>query len=180
MKRTSLKLFLLVSLSTYLLSAKAIAEGGENRPKHETHSVLMYNIMKYTKWPSAIENSSEFKVAVIGDKDLYKTLIEWYGTKKRGEQNYKIKYYNSVDDMPTDVQVIYLADNKTSAFEMLRQKIEGKSILTVTEGKGLAEKGSNINFKMINNILKFEMNKESIQKANLQISSILESLAIIV
>ncbi|MEM7552170.1 MAG: YfiR family protein [Bacteroidota bacterium] len=181
MKQVNLKLFLLLAALAFGFSLKAnTGLGDDSRPLHEIHSMMMYNFMKYTKWPAAVESNSKFKIAIIGDKDLHNTLVSWYGTKKRGSQSYDIKYYGSVSEAPVDAQVIYLASNKSKEFETLKQKIEGKPVLTVTDGNGLAKKGSNINFKVVNGKLKFEMNTESVANANLQISSSLQSLAIII
>jgi hypothetical protein len=52
--------------------------------------------------------------------------------------------------------------------------------LIVTDKKGLAEKGSGINFKMEGNKLKFEMNQASIESANLKVSGQLTSMAILI
>jgi hypothetical protein len=55
-----------------------------------------------------------------------------------------------------------------------------RGTLTISEAPNLAEKGSAINFVILNNKLKFEINRNSIYKAGIKISAQLLKLAIIV
>ena len=53
-----------------------------------------------------------------------------------------------------------------------------KAILIISDSEGLARKGTAINFVIIDDRLKFEMNLKAIQDAGLRISSQLLKLAI--
>jgi hypothetical protein len=53
-------------------------------------------------------------------------------------------------------------------------------VLIVTEGKNLATKGAAINFIMINNKMKFEINQTAMRNAGLRVSNQLLDLAIVV
>lgn len=171
-------LVLIVGLVHNFLNANN--SNNDNRPIHEIHSMMIYNFLKYTKWPESAEKVANFKISVIGDEELYETLVKWYGPKKRGSQNYSISFHKSVSEFDNDAHIVYLAKNKSREFSELKEMIAGKPILTVTNGSGLAKKGSNINFKLVSGSLKFEMNLDSVKKSNLQIASSLQSLAILI
>jgi len=53
-------------------------------------------------------------------------------------------------------------------------------VLTVTDGNGLGQKGSCINFKVVDGKLKFELNQAVIGTSNLKVSSQLSSMAILI
>ncbi len=56
----------------------------------------------------------------------------------------------------------------------------GKSVLTITDGNGLGQKGSCINFKVVDGKLKFELNQGVVTGSNLKVSSQLSSMAILI
>jgi hypothetical protein len=50
----------------------------------------------------------------------------------------------------------------------------------ITDKNGLGAKGSSINFKVVDNKLKFELNSKAIEASNLKVSGALSSMAIII
>ncbi len=77
-------------------------------------------------------------------------------------------------------QVIYVGKAKSNQFENIKNNIGAKSILTITDGNGLGQKGSCINFKVVDGKLKFEMNQGTLTGSNLKVSSQLSSMAIMI
>ncbi len=59
-------------------------------------------------------------------------------------------------------------------------KFKNISTLIITEKKGMAKQGAGINFVIVNNKQKFELNKANISKYNLKVSPNLINLAILV
>ena len=76
--------------------------------------------------------------------------------------------------------VVYLGRSKSNQFEEIKNTISGKPVLTITNGNGLAQKGSCINFKVIDGKLKFEMNQGTLTNSNLKVSGQLVSMAILI
>ncbi len=65
-------------------------------------------------------------------------------------------------------------------FDVIKSSVTGKSVLTVTDGNGMGEKGSCINFKVIDGKLKFELNQATVSGSNLKVSTQLSSMAILI
>ena len=118
-------------------------------------------------------------VGVMGEDDVYNTLKLWYDGKPKGSKKYSIKKITSASEAAT-CQVVYLGKTKSRDFEDIKGSISGKSVLTITDGNGLGEKGSCINFKVVGGKLKFELNQASVNSSNLKISSQLASMAIMI
>jgi hypothetical protein len=150
----------------------------QDRPMYEVHSMMVYNFIKYIEWPSDAK-VGEFVIGVIGDNDVYNTLEKWYGGKDKMGQKIVIKKFNSAAEV-NKCHLVYVASNKSNDFENLKNQLNGSSTLIVTDKKGLAEKGSGINFRMEGNKLKFEMNQNSIESAKLKVSGQLTSMAILI
>jgi hypothetical protein len=150
----------------------------QERPIHEVYSMMVFNFTKYVQWPDHA-TSGEFIIGVVGNTDIYNTLNGWYGGKPRGSKTYIIKKFNSASEV-TDCHVLYIDKSKSSDFENVNNKVKGKGTLVITDKSGLGEKGSGINFKTVDNKLKFELNQKAIETSNLKVSGALSSMAILI
>ena len=150
----------------------------QERPTHEIHAAMVYNFIKYVQWPDEAE-AGEFVVGVIGDDNVFNTLKQWYDGKPKGSKKYVVKKLASSTDA-NSCHVVYLGKSKNKEFENIKASTLGKSILTVTDGNGLGQKGSCINFKVIDGKLKFELNQTTVTGSNLRVSSQLSSMAILI
>ncbi|MEP6736187.1 MAG: YfiR family protein [Chryseolinea sp.] len=150
----------------------------QERPTHEIHAAMLYNFIKYVQWPNEGE-TGDFVVGVIGDENVFNTLKSWYDGKAKGSKKYVIKKLASADEANT-CQVVYVGKSKNRDFDSIKSSLAGKSVLTITDGNGMAEKGSCINFKVIDGKLKFELNQAMVSGSNLKVSTQLSSMAILI
>jgi len=164
-------------LSIFALCLAWVVQAQE-KPLHEIHSAMLYNFIKYVQWPNEGEGG-EFVVGVMGEDDVFNTLKQWYDGKPKGSKKYVIKKLASAADA-SGCAVVYLGKNKSNQFDQIKGSITGKPVLTITNGNGLGQKGSCINFKVIDGKLKFEMNQGTFGSANLKVSSQLSSMAILI
>jgi hypothetical protein len=150
----------------------------QERAVHEVYSMMVFNFTRYVQWPDN-DVSGQFVIGVIGNSEMYNTLSSWYNGKPRGAKTYVIKKFNSAAEV-TDCHVLFIDKSKSGEFEAANSKVKGKGTLVVTDKNGLGEKGSSINFKTVDNKLKFELNQKAIEASNLKVSSSLTSLAILI
>lgn len=170
-----MKMFKTLALATLLISGNAFAQ---ERSAEEVYSMMVYNFTKYVQWPDHA-GSGEFVIGVVGNAEIFNTLNSWYGGKPRGSKTYVIKKFNSAAEV-TDCHVVYIDKSKSGEFELVNNKVKGKGTLVITDKNGLGERGSAINFKMIDNKLKFELNQKAIEASNLKVSGALTSMAILI
>ena len=170
-----MKRVLLVVILAMVATVNGVAQ---ERPTHEIHAAMLYNFIKYVQWPNEGE-TGDFVVGVIGDENVFNTLKTWYDGKAKGSKKYVIKKLASADEANT-CQVVYVGKSKNRDFEIIKSSVTGKSILTITDGNGMAEKGSCINFKVIDGKLKFELNQAMVSGSNLKVSTQLSSMAILI
>lgn len=170
-----MKRVLLVVILAIVATVNGVAQ---ERPTHEIHAAMLYNFIKYVQWPNEGE-TGDFVVGVIGDENVFNTLKAWYDGKAKGSKKYVIKKLASADEANT-CQVVYVGKSKNRDFDVIKSSVTGKSILTITDGNGMAEKGSCINFKVIDGKLKFELNQAMVSGSNLKVSTQLSSMAILI
>ena len=163
-----------LAVAALLISGNVFAQ---ERPIHEVYSMMVFNFTRYVSWPEG--GSNEFVIGVIGNNDLYNTLNTWYGGKPKGTKTYVVKKFNSAADI-TDCAVLFIDKSKSGEFDAANGKVKGKGTLVITDKNGLGEKGSSINFKTVDNKLKFELNQKAIESANLKVSGTLSSMAILI
>jgi hypothetical protein len=166
------KALLLVS---FLFTGSTFAQ---DRPVHEIYTMMVFNFTKYVQWPES-DKPGEFVIGIVGNEDVYKTLTTWYNGKTKGVKTYVIKKFNSAADV-SDCAVVFIDKSKSSEFDAINQKVKGKGTLVVTDRNGLGAKGSCINFKTVDDKLKFELNQKAIEATNLKVSSALTSMAILI
>jgi len=166
-----------LAVALLLISGSAFAQAGE-RPIHEVYSMMVFNFTRYVQWPDQAA-SGEFVIGVVGSQSIFATLNEWYGGKPKGTKTYVIKKFNSAADV-SDCHVLFIDKSKSGEFEAINNKLKGKGTLLITDKNGLGEKGSSINFKTVDNKLKFELNQKAIETANLKVSGSLSSMAILI
>jgi hypothetical protein len=136
------------------------------------------NFIKYVQWPDE-GSGGDFVVGVMGEDDVFNTLKAWYDGKPKGAKKYVIKKLSSADDA-ANCHVVYLGKNKSKEFENIKSNITGKPVLTVTDGSGLGQKGSCINFKVVDGKLKWELNQGTFTNSNLKVSGQLSSMSILI
>lgn len=150
----------------------------QERPIHEVYSMMVYNFIKYVQWPDYAE-SGEFVIGVVGNPELYTTLNAWYGGKPRGGKTYVIKKFSTAAEV-ANCQVVFIDKSKSDEFDVVNNKVKGKGTLVITDKAGLGKKGSGINFKNVDNKLKFELNQSAIEASNLKVAGALASMAILI
>lgn len=150
----------------------------QERPQHEIHAAMLYNFIKYIQWPDE-GSGGDFIVGVFGHDDVYETLKKWYDGKPKGAKKYVIRKLDT-PDQAGQCHVIYLGKTKSRNFDEVKSSTSGKSVLTITDANGLGQKGSCINFKVVDGRLKFELNQETVNSSNLKVSSQLTSMAILI
>jgi hypothetical protein len=150
----------------------------QERPIHEVYSMMVFNFVKYVQWPAG-DNSKEFVIGVVGNNEIYNTLTTWYAGKPKGAKTYVIKKFNTAAEV-TDCQVIFIDKTKSNEFDGVNNKVRGKGTLVVTDRAGLGSRGSCINFKTVDEKLRFELNQQAIEASNLKVAGSLTSMAILI
>jgi len=150
----------------------------QDKPVHEVYGAMVYSFTRYVQWPDHAEGG-EFVIGIVGNADLHAILNSWYGGKPRGGKTYVIKKFNSAAEI-TNCHVVFIDRSKSNEFDAVNNKVKGKGTLVITDKAGLGEKGSGINFKSIDNKLKFELNQRALEASNLKVASALTSMAILI
>lgn len=169
-------------LTILLLSAVSISASRVSYQTIDTNAkiktMFIYNFTKYVEWPSSYKQGN-FVIGILGKTSLTSELKKMAATKKAVTQQFEIKEFSSIDKV-AKCHILYIAKDRAGDLSKVIAKLKPYSTLVITESEGLAKKGSGINFVVMNNKQRFEINKSNIEKHNLKVSNSLLSLAITV
>ena len=159
-----LKVLSLLILPLMFLTTAGICQENDYR----FHKVFFYSFTKYVEWP---ENylGGEFVIAVVGKSDITPLLMEMAEIKKAGSSSIKIVTIDE-NSFNQKMNILFVPKEKSALLGAIVNKLANKPTLLITEGEGLAQKGSMINFKDVDGKLKFEVNTTNLERTGLRVS----------
>ena len=138
-------------------------------------SLFIYQFTKYTEWPEDYKQG-DFVIGVVNDNDLAEILSSASKAKKINSQNVIVKRISSTAEI-SKCHVLYVGGTSPSEVEPFINRAKQYNCLVITEGNGMVDRLSAINFVVVGNALKFEMNKQLFRDRGLTVSNSLENLA---
>jgi hypothetical protein len=139
---------------------------------------IIYRFTKYINWPED-KKSGEFVIGVVGNTPLYDELTNYTINKSVGGRPIVIKKL-SASASRYSCQILFISDEESSSIKRIVSSTTGAATLLVSETEGVAHKGSCINFTIVDDRLKLEINKVAIEKRNLDIATELLNLGTVV
>lgn len=139
---------------------------------------IIYHFTKYINWPED-KKSGDFVIGVIGDAALFDALKNSISNKTVGTQKIVVKKFTT-ETTNFSCQILIIGDDESGSVKKIAAATTGTPVLLVTETDGMARKGSCINFTIVEEHLKLEINKNNIERRNLDIASELLQLGITV
>lgn len=143
---------------------------------YKIHSLFVFKFTQYIEWPAA---TGDFVIAVVGNSPILVELEAIAATKKVGTRTIIVKKMSASADLSA-CHMVFISEGQSSALASVSGKLQGKNILIISETNGGAKKGAGINFVIVDDKMKFELNKGAIEKQGLKVSGDLTKLAIVV
>lgn len=140
-------------------------------------AAFIVNFTKYVEWQNnSLENSNSFKIAVLADKQIYHSL-QSLSSKKIKDMKIEVKLYASESEIE-ECHLLYVSPNLS--LSQLRASTKSsfvRNALIVGDHKDALTNGAAINFVIVGDQLKFEINIQNFNKHKLKVSSQLLQLA---
>ena len=140
-------------------------------------AMFLLNFSRLIKWPDT-QSQGEFVFGVLGNQDVFNSLVTITAGKKVGLQPIVVKFYNDPREINT-CHVIFIANSKISQFNELLARVQNKASLVVTEKTGMVNSGSTIDFVLAGNKLRYIVSEENARKNNLVLSKNLQDMAMV-
>jgi hypothetical protein len=145
---------------------------------YSVHANIIYRFTRYIDWPAA-QKTGDFIIGIVGDSPLYDELKKTMTNKTVGDQKIIIRKFSS-SAVSFNCEILFISEEESENIKKIVLRTANQPVLLLSESDGLAEKGSCINFNIVSDHLKLEINKSTILQRNLSIASELLQLGKIV
>jgi len=146
----------------------------------EIKSALIYNFVKFITWPDAsFKNPNEPFLICMMTEDRSSNMMK--ASLKDKEVKGRVINVALSDDVQSlkGCQVFFISSSQNAKAAEVLSKIKSKYLLTIGESDGFAKSGGIIGLYKEGGKLRFEINVEAADRADLKISSKLLSLGTI-
>lgn len=122
----------------------------------------LYQFSNYNNWPVETKKG-KFYVGVLGNINVYNAMSEKYGTKPIGSQTMDVL---SLADIPENqaMHILFIDKSKKADLAKALKIFKNKNTLIVTNWEGALAQGSQINFKNIDGVMRYEMDKKAMEE----------------
>ena len=162
-----------------------ISSGSSPYPTHTTtqakdysfHPVLIYSFVRYIEWPT-VEDVQDFDIGLFtSDRTVVENFQKMAQSKSSSRQKFTIHQFTTLDQMPQDLELIFITENYSSSLEQITERYHDATLI-ITEKENALESGSCINFVTQRGRPYFEINPEVIARRQMKVNPRLLDLSI--
>jgi uncharacterized protein DUF4154 len=181
--RTRLAEACAISFLMLSLSVPATPQSSGSK-EYELKAAFLLNFAKFIDWPpdSFASATSPFLICVVGQDPFGTALNQSLLGKTMDGRVVQIIRYPNMGDLPDarHCQIVFVSASEKSHFRDVIGVLRGANTLMVGDADGFAAAGGTIEFMLEDNHIRFAINPDAAERADLKISSKLLALAKIV
>jgi len=148
-------------------------------PEHLLKAGFIEKFTHFVEWPASSQGGSEgMKIAVFGKSRIEPALREIFAKTKNPDVS--IIDITSVNEIE-GCKIVFISNSVSQ--EILRELLQytqGKPVMTISDTKGYCNKGVLLNMLVVDNYVRYEINKSVLDVSGLKMSSLLLNSAIII
>ena len=148
--------------------------------EYKVKAAFLYNFARFVEWPAHAFKGPEdpLAICILGPDPFHGTLAQAVQGKTVEGRPFEVHQVSSDDACTCHILFVAASGRKRLAASV--DSLRGVGVLTIGESPGFAQEGGIINLKLESGKVRFEVNVEAAERAQLRISSKLLSLAEIV
>jgi YfiR/HmsC-like len=171
----------LLGLAAWLAGACSGYGGEPSFTEYQVKALFLFNFTKYVDWPveAFAETNTPITIGVYGENKFGDDLPKAVSGKSVGGRAITVRRIENTDDLGK-CHILFIGGSDQKHLGEILDKIKALPVLTVGETDQFAEQGGVIHFTKKDGKVRLEINLQAAQRANLQISSKLLSVADVV
>lgn len=163
-----------VALLIGVFSLLFFIESNAQISTRKLEAIYMYNFTKYINWQN---HGNAFTIGVLNENKVTAELSE--NLQNKDVKGKPIQVQNISLAEVKKCQILYIPKVNSGQLQSILEAVQNTDVLVVAE-EDLAEQGASVSFFIDGSKLKFKINKDALDKAGLQASSNLLSLAVVI
>ena len=169
----SVFLFLFISFSDQF-SAQATSPKQKEEAKSKVKAVYIFEIAKRTSQPDQ-NTLKNYNIGVLADESTYNALKVFEG-KLIEENKILINYYSTPNEIESNTNLLFLGKYKgTNYLNQIKANTNTSKMLVIGENYSFYD--VDFSFINVNKMLKFSVNKKSLNEKNINVGNLLSSLS---
>jgi hypothetical protein len=148
---------------------------GQPSTEYRIKAAFLYNFTSFVTWPEQFAGQDRFTLCVFGN-DPFGNLLDRLAGKSLKNRQLVIRRLESLA-LLDQCQLVFISELSGDQLAPALAVLHGLPVLTVSDMHGFTELGGIIEFRIIDNRVRFDINIHAAELAGLNISSKLLSLA---
>jgi hypothetical protein len=160
-----------------LIAAVGTGAQAQSLGENDVKAAFVLKLVNFVQWPSS--GTNDLVIGFIGADATSDALQRQVAGKSVNGRRVVVRRMGLDGDLKA-CQVIFVGDSERKNTPSVLERVRGTSVLTVGEYDGFGQRGGIVNLMLNEGKIRFEVNPHAAERAHLQISSRLLSLATIV
>lgn len=161
-----------------LVICAGAAARAQSLEEHDAKAAFVLKLVNFVQWPNEA-GQHEIAIGFVGADATGDALKRMASGKAVDGKNIAVRRLAADGDLKS-CQVVFVGSSETKNLPAILERLRGTSVLTVGESEGFGQHGGVVNLLLSGGRIRFEVNPHAAERAHLQISSRLLSLATIV
>ena len=167
-----------MAVALALVLATPVTVPAQAANEYEVKAAFLFNFTRFVDWPPS-SGSGPFCIGIEGADPFGRALDEAVRGRSAAGRAIAIKRFKPGEE-PAACEMIFVSATDPRKMSAILARLKGAPVLTVGNAPGFCANGGAIGFAVQGNKVTLEINPEAAQRARLQISSKLLSLATLV
>lgn len=167
--------WLLIICTGFLLSPLHLKSQVKAAPENLMASFI-YNFTNYLSW-SSDDEVEDFEIFVLGESSLLEPLKYIGNAKKVNDKIINVVQVNEISELKP-CQILFVGEGFINKLSQISAEPQLKNAVIISHCNDCLEKGASINFVTESERLRFEINKTTLDKRRIKVSSQLLKLAV--
>jgi hypothetical protein len=151
---------------------------GVGAAEYEVKAAFLYKFASFVSWPRA-SDTAPLCIGILGEDPFGPALDRVVNGRVLNGRSFVVHRFKNAKDI-AGCGILFISSSESRRLEQVFAALDGSSVLTVGDVPGFCEKGGIVNLETRDGRVSLQINVEAAERAHLQLSSKLLSLAAIV
>ena len=173
-------LSLCLSFSVAVAQTNAVGAAAITSPER-VKAAYLYKFLNYVDWPpsSFQKQDSPYVIGILDADDVANELTKLSAGSNIKHRAMVVKRLQA-DDPLNGIHVLFIGQAGRRRQQQVMKQLQSQPVLLVTETDGALNQGSMINFRFVDDRVRFEVAVDPVEKSGLKLNTRLLSVAIAV
>jgi hypothetical protein len=146
--------------------------------EEQVEAAYLHKFLNYAEWPPASfpQANTPFVIGIAGDELVADELARIAAGRSVNNRGVIVKRVFPGDAL-NDLHMLFIGRNERARLAQWLRQAKGRPLLTVSATEGALEQGSIINFRTVDDRVRFEVSVDAAEQSNIHLSSRLFAVA---